>query len=134
MSLSKGAILEITDLSAEAEGLVKGSQSDRARATVLLQRISTIKEVGLSSDECRGLYAEALGDELGATRKSVAAEDRRKVEAYLAGRVRDQELRDFLAGAQSVSYTQGAADGLFGPPEDGGTVRHACGRRHPRRR
>ncbi len=112
-TLSKSAILEITNLNDEASRLAAGSASDRARASVLLSRISNIKSVGLSSDEVRKLYGEALVESTAAPKVN-PVEHRRLFENYLRWG-NDKELRDFLAGSETIAWTQGAAGGFTVP-------------------
>jgi HK97 family phage major capsid protein len=129
MNLSNAAILEISELSYRAEELARGSAGERAQSTVLLQRIANIRQVGISSDEMRGKYAGALSDSL--TVRKPSEEYRGRFEAYVAGRLGDQELRDFLAGTQSVSFTQGAGGGFLVPLEYDPKVREAMAQTDP---
>jgi HK97 family phage major capsid protein len=132
MSLSKKAILEIQELSSKAEALARGSTSQRKQADVLCQRISTIRQVGFSTDEARGLYCEALVEETNlGIRKSNDAEHRAKFDAYLAGQIQEREMRDFLAGTQSITYTQGAAGGYTVPLLYDETLRFALAQVDP---
>jgi len=122
ITLSKRAILEISDLSSRAERLARGSSTDRAQAVVLTQRIASIRQAGISSDEMRGEYASALSEDLGLTRtKASDAEHRRQFDKYLAG----LETRDFLAGQQAITYTIGGGGGYLVPWEYDPTVREA---------
>jgi len=123
MTLSNKAILEISDLSFRAETLAKGSASQRAQATVLLGRIANIRSIGLSSDEMRVQYAGALGEELGLHKN--AAEHRARFDKYLAGKLSEVEMRDFEAGTQSLTATQGAGGGFLVPFAYDSVVREA---------
>src|SRR6266849_5887280 len=129
MSISKKAVLEIQMLSAEAESLAKGSASDRARASVLCQRVSTIKEVGLSSEECRELYGQAATD---LNQKRYAEELFR----YLTtpGVISEhelRELRDIAVGQQTISWTMGPQGGFSIPLEYEAKTREALAQMDP---
>jgi HK97 family phage major capsid protein len=122
MSISKQAILEIAQLSTDAERLARGSSSERKQADILCQRISTIKLVGLSSLETRSLYADALVEEANIESRGRRndAEHRRAFDNYLAGRLTPEEMtavekRDFLSGTQTITWTQGASGGYSVP-------------------
>ena len=112
MKLTNKGIVEVHDLSFEAERLAKGSSADRKKADVLLQRINSIRQIGLSTEEMRGRYIEALGEEI------IPALDPQKYKRawlrYLHSGV-EEEFRDFLAGSQSITWTQGAAGGFTVP-------------------
>jgi HK97 family phage major capsid protein len=126
MSLSNKAILEISELSFRAEHLAKGSATERKQADILAQRIASIKLVGVSSDEMRSKYVGALAEELGVNQKPRDdAEYRTIFNKYLAGRATDAEFRDFLAGTQSITYTQGVAGDYLVPFAYDPTVREA---------
>jgi HK97 family phage major capsid protein len=132
MSISKKGILEIQQLSSKAEALASGTPSQRKQADVLCQRISTIKQIGLSTDEVRGLYCEALIEDTSqGTRKFSDAEYRQRFDRYVAGRIEDSEMRDFLAGTQSITYTQGAAGGYTVPLVYDETLRFAMAQVDP---
>lgn len=115
--LTNQAVLEVVRLTDEAERLVRtGSVSDRAIATVLQQKIKTIREVtGRSSDEMRSQYATALVEDL--SEKGISPEQyTRAFHAYIAkgrGRLTEAERRDLEVGTATISYTQGAAGGYF---------------------
>jgi len=112
MKLTNKGIVEVHDLSFEAERLAKGSSADRKKADVLLQRINSIRQIGLSTEEMRGRYIEALGEEI------IPALDPQKYKRAWLRYLRDgveEEFRDFLAGSQSITWTQGAAGGFTVP-------------------
>jgi HK97 family phage major capsid protein len=125
MSLSNRAILEISDLSFRAEQLARGSATERKQADILVQRIASIKQVGLSSDEVRAKYADALHESVSPKHKSNDAEYRNLFDRYLAGRIGADavEFRDFFAGQQSISYTTGPQGGYTVPFAYDATVR-----------
>lgn len=133
MSISKKAILEIQDLSHRAEELSKGGASERAQSSVLLNRIKTIERIGISSDEARALYAEALNESLGVKKPSGKEhpEYRSHFDRYLAGNIHEQEFRDFLSGTQTLSYTTGAQGGYTVPFAHDATLREAMAQIDP---
>ncbi len=122
-TLSKSAILEIHDLTSEARRLAAGSQSDRKTADVLLARVANIRSSGMSSDETRKLYVEALGDQIHGTAAQHRARHEVMFRRYvLAKTPQDQkrmlnECRDaaFQAGTQAITYTEGATGGMLVP-------------------
>jgi len=110
--LSGEAVLECTELSREAEALSKGSASDRARSQVLVQRISTIKQTGMSSREARAAYASELNKHLNPKDAEREKRYHRGFCNYLAGETdRQPELRDMLSGTESIAYSALAAGG-----------------------
>ncbi len=128
--ISNQAILELSELSSEAERLARGSASDRKRADVLLARCNNIRVTGISSDEARAKYTTALVQSL-APKKADDAEYRKKFDPYLAGRVGDEEMRDFLAGTQQISWTSGQTGGYFVPLTYDGIVRESMAQVEP---
>src|SRR5260370_16050155 len=118
MPPSKQAVRAILELSDQAEKLARGSVTERAQAQILADRIRSIKETGVTPDEARAIRAEAVAEEVLPARKK-AGEYRKLFDRYLAGDLdeHDREFRDFLAGAQSITYTQGAAGGYTVPME-----------------
>lgn len=131
--ISNAAILEITELSHTAETLAHGSQKDRQQADILLNRIKNIREIGLSSDEIRAKYAHALVESVGPKKPSAKepAEYRTLFDKFMAGRIHEEEFRDFLSGTQSISYTQGAAGGYLVPVSYDPTLRLAMSQVDP---
>lgn len=122
MSLSKKAVLEIVELQERAEQLSKGTGYQQNQATILLSKIKTIREIGLSSDEVRALYAESLSDSL-APQKMNDKEYRSRFDHYLAGKTTEKELRDWTAGQETITWTQGAAGGFIVPQDYDDTLR-----------
>jgi HK97 family phage major capsid protein len=130
MSLTKSAILEIHELSSRAEALARGSAAERKQADILVQRIATIKLTGLSSTEARAEYASALNDSLKPGEPS-EHEHRSKFSDYLRGKLDEKEFRDFLAGTQSITTTQGAIGGFLVPIFYDATLREAMAQVDP---
>ena len=136
MTLSNAAILEISNLSTKAETLAQGSASDRAQSTILVQRISSIRQLGISSDEMRTRYAAALTDELKPSDSSSL--EARYTKAFYKW-VRDgkagnaeQEMRSIIeAGSQSLTSTAGALGGFLIPLETMPTVWTASAQTDP---
>ncbi|MFZ0820037.1 MAG: phage major capsid protein [Candidatus Acidiferrales bacterium] len=129
--LSNLCILEIGELSHEAEHLAGGTAADRKKADVLLQRITNLRQIGLSSGEIRGKYASALSESLTPKKAVQQAEYRAKFDEYISGVVSDEEFRDFLVGSQNLVYTQGATGGYFVPMDYDGVVREAMSQVDP---
>ena len=125
--LSNKAVLEMSNLSLRAEQLARGGAADRLQASILTQRIASIRQQGISSDEVRVKYAGALAEELGLSRDNSkeAAEYRTRFDRYVAGREDHIELRDFLAGQQTLSYTEGIQGGYMVPFAYDSDVREA---------
>lgn len=124
MPISKQAALQICNLHDEATRLSRGTASERAESQVILSRIKSIREDGISSDELRQLYAGGLNDELHPRRSP--AQERRYSELLFAHLTQGaavppcqelKELRDIQAGQQTVNWTLGA-QGAFTVPLD----------------
>ena len=130
MSLSNKCILEISELSSQAERLAQGSATDRARATVILQRITNLRTIGISSDEIRFKLAEALSDEV-APKKLDKIEHRARFDKYLAGRTTEKEYRDWMAGQETITWTTGVQGGYAVPQEYDDTLRQAMAQVDP---
>jgi HK97 family phage major capsid protein len=115
--LSNQAILEISDLSHRAERLAKGSATERKQADILVQRISSIKQIGISSDETRVRYAHALSEELNPTKSDFESRYKQAFLKYITApkSTCETELRDLLSGTQSILYTAGPAAGFTVP-------------------
>ncbi|MGC1545695.1 MAG: phage major capsid protein [Candidatus Acidiferrales bacterium] len=121
MKLSNAAVLEIHDLNLEAEKLAKGSQAERKQADVLLGRIANIRDCGMSSDELRSQYTNALVDRV----RGTAAELRARHEMafkhlclardFISQKRAKEELRDLFAGSQEIAYTEEALGGAMVP-------------------
>jgi len=120
MTLSNAAMLEISELSTKAETLARGNPSDKAVASVYLGRIANIRTTGLSSDETRARYSNALNESLGRETTTTTASDsyKRAFHRYLlCGEkpLNDSERRDLLAGTETITYTEGAQGGFLIP-------------------
>lgn len=131
MSLTKACILEISELSHRAEQLARGSASDRKQADVILQRIGNLRNIGLSSNEIRAQYAEALVEDTTRQHSHDDAAYRTRFDRYVTGRASDVELRDFFAGAQSVTATLGPEGGFYVPFAYDATLREAMSQVDP---
>jgi HK97 family phage major capsid protein len=115
MTLSNSAILEISELSDKAERLARGSASDKAQSTVLLQRITNIRTIGISSDEMRAKYGTALVESINP--KQLTEERYRKAFHSYLMHGNERELRDLIVGTQSISWTAGPQGGFTVPIE-----------------
>lgn len=114
--LTNQAILEIYRLNQKAEELASGGASDRAISAVLLQRCAIIERRGMSSEEMRAKYTEALGEEATSYRSS--AKYRSLFDRYVVGKAEAAEFRDFLVGGggdESIAYTNLTSGGPFVP-------------------
>jgi HK97 family phage major capsid protein len=121
-------VKEVMELQDEARKLLKrGTPHDIALATELRKRYEAIERRGFSSDEMRVKYVEALGEEVGVRRKPEDAEYRTIFDKYITGDLQADgtEFRDFLAGTQSIAYTQGPQGGYLIPFAYDPTVREA---------
>jgi HK97 family phage major capsid protein len=131
MSLSKRCILEIAETSDKAERLSRGGAADRATALVLTQRVATLRQVGISSDEARELYADALCESLAPPKNAEPKDYRNRFDRYIAAKIDEVEFRDWLSGQQSITYTAGPAGGYFIPLAYDSTLREAMAQTDP---
>ncbi len=115
--ISNECVKEARQLRFLAQDFLK--KGNRIEAGALEARRSELLQLGLSSDELRAKYTEALLEETGVNRKKrdvqASKEYRRAFHRMILGD--DSELRDLLAGSQSITYTQGAAGGYLVPVE-----------------
>jgi HK97 family phage major capsid protein len=115
IQLSNRALLEISNLSTHAESLARGNTNDRMQSSILVQRIASIRQSGISSDEMRAKYTGALIEDLhGGSPEAAERRYEKAFTAYLKGDDGNQ-LRGFLAGTQSVVYSQPTSGGYFVP-------------------
>ncbi len=101
-NLTDSAVLEISRLQAEAAQLIalpNLTQSDRKKADLLISQISSIRSLGVSTDEIRQLARDPQAKKEEAAR--ITRE--RAFRAYLCGRP-DKEIRDIQAGQQTITY------------------------------
>ncbi len=131
MSLTRSAILEIHDLSNRAEVLARGGAADRKQSDILMQRIASIKTVGLSTDEVRAEYALGLVESLIPGKEQRDAEYLRRFHAYIKGDTKQIETRDLEAGTQSITYTAGTSGGYLVPFTYGADVWTALAQTDP---
>jgi HK97 family phage major capsid protein len=103
--ISSQCVKEARELRALAQSsLAKG---DKAQAQRLESHRSELLQVGLSSDELRAKYTEAVGEEATAYRSPARYRD--LFHRYLSGKVAESEFRDFLVGGGgdlTIAYTQ----------------------------
>ena len=134
MALSKYCVVEIQDLSFKAQKLARGDAKDRAEAQVLQQRIATLRDTGISSDEARAMYAEGIKDELKFPEARYGKAfwgwftgkdpEGKEVRAILAG-PGGREMRDITTGTsggpfggqETITWTSGASGGYTVPIE-----------------
>ena len=101
--LTDSAVLEIARLQAEAAQLIQLpnlTQSDRKKADLLISQISSIRSLGVSTDEIRQL-ATARDPQLKKAEAARVAQER-AFRAYLCLRP-DEEIRDIEARTQTIS-------------------------------
>jgi len=126
MNLSDSAVLEITELSSKAERLAAGSSSERAQASVLLNRIQNIRQTGISSDEARSKYARELNARVNPQLEAFEKRYSAAFQKYIQSAGNDMEARDLIVGTgSSVGYTSGAPGGYFIPIEWEADVKEA---------
>jgi HK97 family phage major capsid protein len=112
-------LLEMRELNALADSFLR--KGNRGKFDELRKRAEQVGLIGLSTDELRLKYTEALYDDT-----HPKGEYRSRFERYLAGHVHDQEFRDWLVGGggdMSITYTQGAPGGFTVPFEYDDVVR-----------
>jgi HK97 family phage major capsid protein len=124
-TLSKFAVLEIHDLTTEARRLANGSAGDRKTADVLMAKVANVRACGLSSEEMRSQYTEALCEKVGATAAHRRAEHERFFRHYLLSKSPQHRARileqfeeragSMEAGEQNINYTEGSEGGFLVP-------------------
>jgi HK97 family phage major capsid protein len=113
MILSNKAVLQVQQLTREAQVLCRGTQSQQKEADVILARIKSIRDTGLSEDESRAKYTMALGESI--TGQVSEERMRQEHEAAFRDYMSTGEHRDFQAGTQMISYTNGSGGGFLVP-------------------
>lgn len=107
MNISPKAVVEIQRLAFEAQSLAQVGKSSESAA--LLARAANIRTAGLSSEEMRLMYTTEL---LAETEKHTTNKrDHILYRAFVRGS--EYEVRDLIAGQQSVSYSQQANGGTL---------------------
>ena len=129
MQLSKACLVELSELSSKAERLARGNSSERKQADALMQRIGTLRQIGLSTKEIKEQYSDALIADVDT--RPADQEYRYRFDRYVAGRLIDQEMRDFLSGTQSIFYTSGPSGGYMVPMSYDSTLREAMAQVDP---
>lgn len=128
MNLTPAAIREIHNLQKECERILAQttvSRSDGKRADILISQIASIRATGVSTDERNETLANELAREIGAPhtdfskRKSHAQKIYKRFLQGASEVELQKELRatTFVAGTQSLGYTQGTAGGFLVPSE-----------------
>jgi HK97 family phage major capsid protein len=116
MSLTNEAILEIARLQNEASQLLSLrnlTQSDRKKADLIISKISSIRQLGQSSDELRRQLMKAYGEKFEREERSRETNDL-AFRMFLCRRD-DDEIRTALAGSETITYTQGPLGGFLVP-------------------
>ncbi|HXZ14070.1 MAG TPA: phage major capsid protein [Candidatus Sulfotelmatobacter sp.] len=136
-TLSSEAILEIHDLTAEARRLATGTASERKQADALLARVATIRETGISTDEARAQYTDALVEKIGRDGREQRARHASLFRRYMLSPTPQHqqriiaEARDMFAGSQSISYTEGSEGGMLVPIDFYSTITTAMAQVDP---
>jgi len=126
MSMSPAALREVFHLQCEASDLLAlrnltGEQ--RKRADLIMAKISSIRQTGLSGDEVRQQVANEMAREIGVrpTKFSTSSNEQRAHESlfkkFLQGENVEREARatTFVGGTQSITYTEGPQGGFLVP-------------------
>lgn len=124
--LSNAAAVEIHQLQSQCQEILAKrniSQSDRKRADLLLAKIKGVRANRLSTDEMNQKLLSGYGEKLGVKidEDPEATLERRCFKAFLSGRP-EAEIRGMLAGAQTISWTEGASGGYLVPADFGKKV------------
>ena len=104
------------------------ARGDRTAAQKLEDKRSELLQLGLSTTELMQRYTQGLIEETGGgyrDKPHASPEYRAKFDAYVTSRGDDVELRDFLAGTQAITWTQGLAGGYLVPVQYDDTLRIA---------
>jgi HK97 family phage major capsid protein len=129
MNLSRAAALEIHEISKQIDAILAKphmSNEERKRADLLLAKCKNIRSNGVSTDEMANEIALARADKIGKQMGATATDEqlrgeRRAFNRFLRG-APDSEIRTMLAGAQSVTYTEGPSGGYVVPASFGKKV------------
>ena len=128
--ISDACILESQEMLDRAEELSKRSTRDRDRAKILAQKAANLQRTGLSSAEIYTKYARGKVASISGTKPSEQNKEARNKELfgqYLAGKIEldGPEIRNFVAGNQSISFTSGVQGGYTVPQLSDATLRTA---------
>jgi len=111
--------------------LSKGTANQRLEAEILRQKAGMLERRGHSTFENMSLYVQGLQESLAPPTQKQPPEYRVKFERYIGGQIDAAEFRDWLAGTQSITYTQGVTGGFFVPFEYDATLREAMAQVDP---
>ena len=118
-TLTPKAVLEQVELSDRAQKLSRGNASDRAEAATLIQRVKVIGERGISSDEARERYAEAVLESATAELTPVTVSEERYLRAFNRYVFQGdcdrttQEHRDLVSGQQTSIVSSAGPQGGY---------------------
>jgi HK97 family phage major capsid protein len=129
MNLSRAAALEIHEISKQIDAILAKphmSNEERKRADLLLAKCKNIRSNGVSTDEMANEIALARADKIGKQMGATASDEqlrgeRRAFNRFLRG-APEAEIRSMLAGAQTISYTEGPSGGYVVPASFGKKV------------
>jgi HK97 family phage major capsid protein len=123
-TISPSAVLEIRRLNQQLSNLMAKpglTRGEAKRADVLIAQISAIKDAGITDDEYRLAHAEALGIEIHGSAIRAREAHEKIFKMFVSGRSESEiataitENRDFQAGQQTPSFTQGLSGGVLVP-------------------
>ena len=124
MNLSRNAALEIHELSGQIDKILANptmTQEQRKRADLLLAKIKNIRSNGVSTEEMQNAITTARFERTGKEFGDREQIERRAFNRFLRG-ASDAEIRGMLAGAQTISYTEGPSGGYVVPASFGKKV------------
>lgn len=129
MNISRKCALEIHEISADIDKILANptmTQEQRKRADLLLAKIKNLRELGVSTEEMQNELTLAHHEKVGKDLGVVTSAEQQRMEArafnrFLRG-ASAAEIRTMLAGAQTISYTEGASGGFVVPATFGKKV------------
>jgi HK97 family phage major capsid protein len=129
MTPSNQCVVEMRERNFLAKSFLEKGNTVEARK--LQRQAEELGNLGLSSSELRQKYCAGL-IEMTQTRKDIEpVEYRNHFDGYVSGRIADGEMRDWLSGTQSITYTQGVQGGYLVPLQYDDTLREAMSQTDP---
>jgi HK97 family phage major capsid protein len=115
--MTAAALKEIFQLQREMDGLLAQehvSKEQRKRADMLMSKIASLRDMGMSTDEAHRALASEYGREIEQRDENAAAhEDLFK--RFLRGEHIEERATTLVAGSQSILYTAGQNGGFLVP-------------------
>ena len=118
--MTPAALREAFSLQRELDGLLAQphiSKEQRKRADIVMSRIASLRDVGMSTDEAHRALAAEYGREISPSPEQRAHEDLFK--AFLRGVPEseiEREARALVTGTQSIIYSAGQNGGFLVQP------------------